>query len=164
MELSPDGYQFLIDLFQVHDKVRCFMGFGRNVRTDLISYHAKQDKDGALKESELEELFSTTPGNPWKSSGFPQTCVTNDAGSVTLQGFLAQWSMTTLLDRKVTLSYLAYLGYPRDTTQALKVTRSRKVDRKRGKSQRNVFLCYVMGATGSGKVGVEVTCREWSAC
>lgn len=150
VELSPDGYQFLIDLFQVHDK----------------------DKDGALKESELDELFSTTPGNPWKTTGFPQTCVTNDAGSVTLQGFLAQWrcgfcgwlfrvirnlthlssSMTTLLDRKITLSYLAYLGYPHDTPQALKVTRSRKVDRKRGKAQRNVFLCYVMGATGSGKV------------
>lgn len=61
--------------------------------------------------------------------------------------------MTTLLDHKATLAYLAYLGFNGDTTTALKVTRPRKADRRRGKVQRNVFLCYVFGATGSGKVG-----------
>ena len=62
-------------------------------------------------------------------------------------------SMTTLLDYRTTLAYLAYLGYNGDTTTALKVTKPRKADRKKGKVQRNVFLCYVFGATGSGKVG-----------
>lgn len=60
--------------------------------------------------------------------------------------------MTTLLDYKITLAYLTYLGYPGDTTKALKITRPRKADRKKGKVQRNVFLCYVFGAVGSGKV------------
>lgn len=144
VELSSDGYQFFTDLFQMCD----------------------QDKDGALKDRELEELFSTSPGNPWLATGFPETTLTNESNSVTLQGFLAQWrlvqvvipnskmppfSMTTLLDHKTTLGYLAYLGYNGDTTTALKVTKPRKADRKRGKIQRSVFSCFVFGATGSGK-------------
>lgn len=50
-----------------------------------------QDLDGALDEAELENLFSTSPGNPWTSQGFPETTITNDANAVTLQGWLAQW-------------------------------------------------------------------------
>lgn len=69
VELSSDGYKFFIDLFQTFD----------------------QDKDGALKEAELAELFSTAPGNPWESTGFPETTLTDESGAVTLQGFLAQW-------------------------------------------------------------------------
>jgi Ras family protein T1 len=64
--------------------------------------------------------------------------------------------MTTLLSYKTTLAYLAYLGYPHeDTTTALNVIRPRKREPARfGGSgpQRNVFLCYVLGAAGSGKV------------
>jgi hypothetical protein len=60
--------------------------------------------------------------------------------------------MITLLEHKTTLAYLAYLGYPDEPrTGALLVTRPRKHDRRRGKSTRNVFLCYVCGAAGSGK-------------
>lgn len=130
VELSSRGYDFFTQLFTTFDK----------------------DKDGALKESELENLFSTSPGNPWRSIGFPETTITNESGAVTLQGFLAQWSLTTLLDHKLTLAYLAYLGYDGDTTLALKVTKPRRVDRRRSKKvPRNVFLCYVFGGTGSGK-------------
>ncbi|KAI9350173.1 EF hand associated-domain-containing protein, partial [Obelidium mucronatum] len=132
VELSSDGYQFFTDLFQTFD----------------------QDKDGALKAAELDALFSTSPGIPWLASGFPETTLTNETNSVTLQGFLAQWSMTTLLDYRTTLAYLAYLGYSGDTTAALKITRPRRTDRKRGKIQRNVFSCYVFGATGSGKTSL----------
>ncbi|KAJ3315081.1 ERMES complex Ca(2+)-binding regulatory GTPase gem1, partial [Blyttiomyces sp. JEL0837] len=132
VELSSEGYRFFTDLFQIFD----------------------QDKDGALKAPELEALFSTAPYNPWIPSGFPHTTITDETGAVTLQGFLAQWSMTTLLDYRTTLAYLAYLGYNGDTTSALKVTRPRKMDRKRGKVQRTVFLSYVFGATGSGKTSL----------
>lgn len=60
--------------------------------------------------------------------------------------------MTTLLDHRITLAYLAYLGYPQQPqTSALLITRPRKHDRKRGKVTRNVFLCYICGAAGSGK-------------
>jgi len=62
--------------------------------------------------------------------------------------------MTTLLDHKKTLAYLAYLGFPGESTAALKVTQPRKSDRRKGKSSRNVFLCYVCGAAGSGKTSL----------
>ncbi|KAJ3726420.1 EF hand associated-domain-containing protein [Lentinula guzmanii] len=103
VELSPPGYQFFTDIFETFDK----------------------DQDGALNPSELEEVFGTSPGNPWTSQGFPDTTLSDDTGSVTLQGWLAQWSMTTLLDHKTALAYLAYLGYPDEPrTSALQITRA----------------------------------------
>jgi Ras family protein T1 len=60
--------------------------------------------------------------------------------------------MTTLLEYEMTLVCLAYLGFEGDTTQAVKVTRPKKLERKKGKTIRNVFLAYVVGAPGSGKV------------
>ncbi|KAG9306215.1 hypothetical protein G9A89_016119 [Geosiphon pyriformis] len=133
VELSPYGYQFFADIFQAFDK----------------------DKDGALKDDELSQLFSTAPpGPPWKNSELSETTITNEAGAVTLQGWLAQWSMTTLLDYTTTLAYLAFLGFQGDTTAALKVTRPKKAERKRNKVQRNVFLVYVFGAAGSGKTAL----------
>jgi len=130
VELSQKGYQFFTDIFESFDK----------------------DQDGALNPAELDDLFSTSPGNPWVSQGFPESTSADDKGAVTLQGWLAQWSMTTLLDHKTTLAYLAYLGYPDEpSTTALQVTRPRKQDRKKGKVTRNVFLCYVCGAAGCGK-------------
>lgn len=133
VELSPKGYQFFTDIFETFDK----------------------DQDGALRTEELEDLFSTSPGNPWASQRFPDTTVSSDTGAVTLQGWLAQWSMTTLLEYKTTLAHLAYLGYPEEPrTGALHITRPRKMDRRKGKVTRNVFLCYVCGAAGSGKTSL----------
>ena len=68
---------------------------------------------------------------------------------------LALCSMTTLLEHKTTLAYLAYLGYPDEPrTSALQVTRARKIDRRKGKVTRNVFLSYICGAAGSGKTSL----------
>ncbi|KAL8284241.1 hypothetical protein RQP46_004990 [Phenoliferia psychrophenolica] len=140
-ELSPKGYQFFTDIFETFDK----------------------DRDGALSSEELNSLFSTSPGNPWIANGFPETTITSDSGAVTLQGWLAQWSMTTLLEPRITLAYLAYLGYPHSSatsdqllpsSSALDVTRPRKQDRKKGTVSRNVFLAYVLGAAGSGKTAI----------
>ena len=132
VELSPKGYQFLTELFAKFDR----------------------DGDGALAWDELDELFATCPGNPWTASGFPETTLLNDTGALTLQGFLAQWAMTTLLDPKLTLAYLAHLGFGELTGQtalaALKVIKTRKRS-DAALAQRDVFLCYVMGAVGCGK-------------
>ncbi|KAI0155125.1 mitochondrial Rho GTPase [Xylariaceae sp. FL1272] len=135
-ELSPAGYRFFMDLFLLFDK----------------------DNDGGLNDRELEALFAPTPGPPqsWVEASFPSSTVRNEAGYITLQGWLAQWSMTTFLEPKTTLEYLAYLGFespnPRDSlTSALKVTRPRKRRRRPGRVERNVVLCYIVGAAGAGK-------------
>jgi Ras family protein T1 len=136
-ELSPAGYRFFVDLFLLSDK----------------------DNDGGLNDAELASLFAPTPGLPgsWADGSFPSSTVRNEAGHVTLQGWLAQWSMTTFTSPKTTLEYLAYLGFESSdrsnptTTAALKVTKPRKRRRRPGRVGRNVVLCHVLGAPGSGK-------------
>ncbi|KMU83692.1 mitochondrial Rho GTPase 1 [Coccidioides immitis H538.4] len=136
-ELSPAGYRFFVDLFLLCDK----------------------DNDGGLNDAELASLFAPTPGFPssWTDDSFPSSTVRNEAGHVTLQGWLAQWSMTTFTSPKTTLEYLAYLGFEStdrsnpSTTAALKITKPRKRRRRPGRVGRNVVLCHVLGAAGSGK-------------
>ncbi|KAL1596944.1 ERMES complex Ca(2+)-binding regulatory GTPase gem1 [Nothophoma quercina] len=134
-ELSPAGYRFFVDLFLKFDK----------------------DNDGGLNDRELANLFTTTPGIPtsWTDSAFPSCTVRNEAGHITLQGWLAQWSMTTFEEPKTTLEYLAYLGFESNdrsgTTSALKQTKARKRRNRPARVERNVFLCYVLGSSGSGK-------------
>ncbi|KAI9651701.1 MAG: ERMES complex Ca(2+)-binding regulatory GTPase gem1 [Alyxoria varia] len=135
VELSPTGYRFFVDLFLLFD----------------------QDNDGGLNDSELSALFAPTPGLPmlWTEANFPYCTVRNEAGHVTLQGWLAQWCMTTFEEPKTTLEYLAYLGFETSerggTTTALKTTKPRKRRKGPGRVERNVFLCYVLGAGNSGK-------------
>lgn len=139
-ELSPSGYQFFIDLF-------------------LTSSH---DSNGGLTDQELARIFAPTPGIPpsWTEEGFPSCTVRNEVGHVTLQGWLAQWSMTTFTSPKTTLEYLAYLGFEspdksnRSTTAALKVTKPRKRRRKAGRVQRNVVFAQVLGSPHSGKSSI----------
>jgi Ras family protein T1 len=135
-ELSPAGYRFFMDLFLLFDK----------------------DNDGGLNDQELVALFAPTPGIPqaWNETAFPASTVRNESGHITLQGWLAQWSMTTFLEPKTTLEYLAYLGFeptnPRDsTTAALKITKPRKRRKRLGRVERNVVLCYILGGSGAGK-------------
>ena len=135
-ELSPAGYRFFVDLFLLFDK----------------------DNDGGLNDKELEALFAPTPGLPtfWIESSFPSSTVRNEAGYVTLQGWLAQWSMTTFLEPKTTIEYLAYLGFePSNSkepiTSAIKITKSRKRRRRPGRVERNVVMCYILGSPGTGK-------------
>jgi Ras family protein T1 len=134
-ELSPIGYRFFVDLFLLFDK----------------------DNDGGLNGEELKALFAPTPGLPasWIERSFPSSTVRSEAGHITLQGWLAQWSMTTFQDPKTTLEYLAYLGFESNdkagTTAALKVTKARRRKRRQAKVERTVVLCYVLGSSGCGK-------------
>jgi Ras family protein T1 len=85
VELSPLGYQFFTDIFETFDKVIYFSVAPR------IVFNSSKDQDGALKTAELDEVFSTSPGNPWATQKFPDTTLSDDTGAVTLQGWLAQW-------------------------------------------------------------------------
>jgi len=116
-----------------------------------------KDNDGGLNDQELAALFAPAPGLPasWADYSFPSSTYRNEAGHITLQGWLAQWSMTTFVEPKTTFEYLAYLGFESPekggTTAALKVTRPRRRRRRPGKVDRNVVSCYVLGASQSGK-------------
>ncbi|KAJ2636392.1 ERMES complex Ca(2+)-binding regulatory GTPase gem1 [Coemansia sp. RSA 1286] len=145
VELSPSGYSFFTEIFKRYDV----------------------DGDSAFCPEELDQIFSLSPGIPWKHNKFPDSTVTNAAGYVTLEGWLAQWSMTTLLDYKQTLAYLAYFGFPGDIRDGIRLVgrqgglgingsgaSSSLRRRKKGKIPRSVFLCYVVGSSGSGKTSL----------
>lgn len=100
MELSQLGYKFLTDIFESFDKVRhmCHSVYKWEcLNRSFDDDDTKKDQDGALNAEELAELFSTSPGNPWASQKFPETTVADDAGAVTLQGWLAQWRFVSTI-------------------------------------------------------------------
>lgn len=140
VELSPKGYRFLIDLFLKFDK----------------------DNDGGLNDDELIAMFKCTPGLPklWSQTEFPFSTVVNNRGSITLQGWLAQWSMTTFLDYSITTEYLIYFGFEGDARIALQITKARKFRRRTSKfyrtnvADRTVFNCLVTGKQRSGKTSL----------
>ncbi|XP_036681438.1 mitochondrial Rho GTPase 2 isoform X4 [Balaenoptera musculus] len=131
-ELNHRGYQFVQRMFEKHD----------------------QDRDGALSPAELQSLFSVFPAAPWG----PQLphAVRTEAGRLPLHGYLCQWTLVTYLDVQHCLEHLGYLGFPTLCEQdsqahAITVTREKRLDQEKGQTQRNVFLCKVVGARGVGK-------------
>lgn len=60
----------------------------------------------------------------------------------------------TILDPPRSLANLIYIGYGGDPAKALRVTRRRLVDRKKQKTERNVFQCFVFGPKKAGKSAI----------
>lgn len=131
-ELNHTGYAFLNGLFEKYDN----------------------DQDSALNPQELVDLFSTCPVMPWSPDVF-HSVHTNDKGWITLQGYLAQWTLWTLLDVQRTLEYFAYLGYcgAGDDSQlsAITVTREKRIDLQKKQTMRSVYQCHVIGPRDAGK-------------
>ena len=120
-------------------------------------YHGAGSRYPARIPGAMEVCLHDTTSTSLLEEGLKRTSSTdNDFSPPTLLHIM--WiSMTTMLDYQLTLRYLAYLGFEGDTTTAIKVTRPRKIDRRKGKVQRNVFLCYVFGAPKCGKVSKDKT-------
>jgi Ras family protein T1 len=77
-------------------------------------------------------------------------------GYIGLQGYLALWTLTTLLDTQKTLEHLAYLGYTYHSGEdaqdnALAISRERKIDLAKKQTNRNVYRCHVIGPRDAGK-------------
>ncbi|KAJ0977547.1 hypothetical protein J5N97_013021 [Dioscorea zingiberensis] len=109
------------------------------------------DSDGALRSAELEDLFSTAPESPWAESPYKDAAEKNVLGGLSLNGFLSEWALMTLLDPASSLANLVYIGYTGDPASAFTITRKRRADRKRKVSQRNVVQCFVFGPKNAGK-------------
>ncbi|CAG2106672.1 unnamed protein product [Medioppia subpectinata] len=133
-ELTSQGYEFLKQLFLKYDK----------------------DSDGALSPNELHNLFSVCERLPvWVDEDISGIVECNDKGWVTLQGFLAIWTLITAIDVSQTFEYLAYFGYisPPEESQlsSVYVTRDKRIDLQKRQTSRNVFSCHLVGPQGAGK-------------
>ncbi|KAL4572057.1 hypothetical protein LXL04_018826 [Taraxacum kok-saghyz] len=129
VELTSEAVEFLKGIFRLFDP----------------------NKDGALQDSELDELFSTAPESPWNKPPYMDSAERTEFGELKLSGFLSQWALMTLLDPPQSLAYLIYLGYTGDPATAFCVTRKRSLDFKRQHTQRHVFHCFVFGPKNAGK-------------
>jgi len=127
-QLSENGKRFLTEVFNKFDV----------------------DKDGALNQKELEDLFSVFPYEPWGHDVL-STVNTDSNGSVTLVGFISQWVLTTYLDVPRTLEHLAYLGYATLSGKLSQADAICYVSGKVGGLGRDIFTCKVIGSKGVGK-------------
>lgn len=62
-----------------------------------------------------------------------------------------QWALMTLLDPIRSVETLLYVGYGGDPASAIRVTRRRRLDRKKQQTERTVYQCFVFGPKESGK-------------
>ncbi|KAL8246661.1 hypothetical protein R6Q59_007877 [Mikania micrantha] len=129
VELTSEAVEFLRGVFTMFDS----------------------DGDGALNALELEDLFSTAPESPWNEAPYANAAEKNALGGLSLDGFLSEWAFMTVLDPVLSVENLIYIGYAGDPSSALRVTRKRRVDRKKQNSDRNVFQCFVFGPKEAGK-------------
>ncbi|KAK9062265.1 hypothetical protein SSX86_019451 [Deinandra increscens subsp. villosa] len=129
VELTSEAVEFLRGVFTMFDS----------------------DGDGALNAHELEDLFSTAPESPWNEAPYANAAEKNALGGLSLDGFLSEWAFMTVIDPVLSVENLIYIGYAGDPSSAVRVTRKRRVDRKKQSSDRNVFQCYVFGPKEAGK-------------
>ncbi|CAH8386163.1 unnamed protein product [Eruca vesicaria subsp. sativa] len=99
----------------------------------------------------MESLFETAPGNPWNEAPYKDAAEVTTNGVLSLEAFLSLWSLMTLLDPARSLEYFIYICHPEDPSSAVRVTRSRELDRKEKNSERNVVQCFVFGPKNAGK-------------
>ncbi|KAK8467891.1 hypothetical protein PHAVU_007G171800 [Phaseolus vulgaris] len=129
VELTGEAVEFLNEIFQLLDT----------------------DKDLTLRPAEVDKLFDTAPESPWNNAPYKDAAEKTDMGYISLNGFLSQWALMTLLDPKLSLANLIYIGYKGNPAAALRVSRKRSLDRKKQMTERNVFQCYVFGSKHAGK-------------
>ncbi|KAK4407129.1 Mitochondrial Rho GTPase 1 [Sesamum angolense] len=129
VELTSEAVEFLKGIFSTFD----------------------DDKDGVLRESELEDLFSTAPESPWNEAPYKDAVGRTPLRGISLSGFLSEWALMTSLDPAQSIANLIYIGYHCNAASALHITRRRIVDRKKQQTERNVFQCFVFGPKSAGK-------------
>ncbi|XP_031263772.1 mitochondrial Rho GTPase 2 isoform X2 [Pistacia vera] len=129
VELASEAVEFLRGIFGLYDI----------------------DNDGAVRPTELEDIFSAAPESPWDEAPYRDAGEKTVLGNLTLNGFLSEWALMTLLDPRRTLANLIYIGYGGDPASVFHVTRRKSTDRKKQRTERNVFRCFVFGSKSAGK-------------
>ncbi|KAG6751624.1 hypothetical protein POTOM_043821 [Populus tomentosa] len=109
------------------------------------------DGDNNLRPAELEDIFSTAPESPWEEPPYKDAAEKTALSGLSVNAFLSEWALMTLLDPSRAVENLIYIGYSGDPTAAVRLTRRRRLDRKKQQSDRNVFHCFVFGPKKSGK-------------
>ncbi|CAL5339593.1 unnamed protein product [Camellia sinensis] len=92
--------------------------------------------------------------SPWDEGPCKDAAEKTALGGLSLDGFLSEWALMTLLDPIRSVENLIYIGYAGDPSSAIRVTRRRRLDRKKQQSEKTVFQCFVFGPKKAGKSGL----------
>ncbi|XWS42415.1 hypothetical protein CRYUN_Cryun16bG0012600 [Craigia yunnanensis] len=109
------------------------------------------DLDNNLRPIEVEDVFSTAPESPWNDAPYKDAAEKTALGGLSLDAFLSEWALMTLLDPACSLENSIYIGYSGDPSSAIRLTKRRRLDRRKQQSERNVFQCFVFGPANTGK-------------
>ncbi|KAI5587335.1 hypothetical protein BDE02_05G025800 [Populus trichocarpa] len=129
VELTSEAVEYLRNIYELFDS----------------------DGDNNLRPAELEDVFSTAPESPWEEPPYKDAAEKTALGGLSANAFLSEWALMTLLDSSRAVENLIYIGYSGDPSAAVRLTRRRRLDRKKKQSDRNVFHCFVFGPKKSGK-------------
>ena len=159
VELGDGAARFLCELFQQfatsgNAETGWEYSCGREVPTEGEALQAL-----LLTREGRRDLFSICPLGeamalgPWNEDHVPVSSVPGaPAGAVSKQGWLALWSLLTLLEPAVTLQFLYLLGFDKEPNATLHFTRARsKLGTKKGRLERHVKRCFLFGAPACGK-------------
>ncbi|CAN1232752.1 Mitochondrial Rho GTPase 1 [Linum perenne] len=111
-------------------------------------------QDNNLRPNELDDIFSTAPESPWDEAPYKDSAEKTALGGMSVSAFLSEWALMTLLDPSRAVENLIYIGYQGDPSTAVRLTRKRRLDRKKQLSERNVFQCFVFGPKKAGKTAL----------
>ncbi|KAF8105483.1 hypothetical protein N665_0157s0067 [Sinapis alba] len=109
------------------------------------------DGDNNLRPQEIEDLFSTAPESPWTEAPYVDAAEKTALGGLSFDAFLSLWSLMTILEPARSVEHLIYIGFPGDPSSAIRLTRRRRLDRKKQQCERKVFQCFVFGPNNAGK-------------
>ncbi|KAG6536489.1 hypothetical protein ZIOFF_001547 [Zingiber officinale] len=129
------------------------------VRLGILVSDASSNSGGCVAEPGDTSKFVTGLGNASKLVIRPERHIRAcHRAWATLPGLrdgfglvAPQWALMTLQDPKASLANLIYIGYTGDPASVFHVTRKRRLDRKKQRTQRNVFQCFVFGPKNAGK-------------
>ncbi|KAJ6762760.1 MITOCHONDRIAL RHO GTPASE 2 [Salix purpurea] len=84
------------------------------------------DNDNNLRPAELEDIFSTAPESPWEEPPYKDAAEKTALSGLSVNAFLSEWALMTLLDPSRAVENLIYIGYPGDAAAAVRLTRRRR--------------------------------------
>eukprot|EP00004_Rigifila_ramosa_P002575 TRINITY_DN12691_c0_g1_i2.p1 TRINITY_DN12691_c0_g1~~TRINITY_DN12691_c0_g1_i2.p1 ORF type:complete len:645 (-),score=136.72 TRINITY_DN12691_c0_g1_i2:21-1955(-) len=113
-----------------------------------------QSHSGSVSPAEIVNQFALVPRLVVLPEDFPSCIPLTKSGGVSLQGWLLLWSLICSNDHYKYLCALCALGFGEEISEAVALTRSRRVDVRKGKTARTVLRCAVFGAPGVGKSGL----------
>ncbi|KAG5394534.1 hypothetical protein IGI04_024497 [Brassica rapa subsp. trilocularis] len=88
---------------------------------------------------------------PWTEAPYVDAAEKTALGGLSFDAFLSLWSLMTLLEPARSVEHLIYIGFPGDPSSAIRLTRRRRLDRKKQQCERKVFQCFVFGPNNAGK-------------